>query len=216
MHSNVVLKKRGMLKSWVLLLAIMTFGLSLMGTFLVRSGLLISVHSFASDPKRGLFILIYILLVLGGARSGKTAFAEAFKVMTDAGVPDPAVLQSAVASLKGGSPYNALMKRLRTRLTRIEPPTADASVMAPQVPTGPTDASAANAQRSVSLLPDVRPDTRPETRSGVRSASPRPARVAQTAPAQKRNMTPVSKTKTLSPANVQVPRDPPPVTSVSR
>jgi len=67
MHSNVVLKKRGMLKSWVLLLAIITFGLSLMGTFLVRSGLLISVHSFASDPKRGLFILIYIVLVLGGA-----------------------------------------------------------------------------------------------------------------------------------------------------
>ena len=151
-----------------------------------------------------------------GSVMGKTAFAEAFTVMTDAGVPDPAVLQSAVASLKGGSPYNALMKRLRTRLTRIEAPTTDALALAPQMPNGPTDASAANAQRSVSLLPDVRPDTRPETRSGVRSASPRPARVAQTAPAQKRNMTPVSKTKTLSPANVQVPRDPPPVTSVSR
>ncbi len=67
LHSNVVLKKRGMLKAWVLLLSIVTFGLSLLGTFLVRSGLLISVHSFASDPARGTFILIYIIAALGGA-----------------------------------------------------------------------------------------------------------------------------------------------------
>ncbi|MBY0406268.1 MAG: heme lyase CcmF/NrfE family subunit, partial [Rickettsiales bacterium] len=67
MHANVVLKKRGMLRSWVLLLSILTFGLSLMGTFLVRSGLLTSVHSFASDPARGSFILLYMLVVLGGA-----------------------------------------------------------------------------------------------------------------------------------------------------
>ena len=67
LHSNVVLKKRRMLASWVLLLAIITFGLSLLGTFLVRSGLLISVHSFASDPARGMFIMAYILVVLGGA-----------------------------------------------------------------------------------------------------------------------------------------------------
>lgn len=67
LHSNAVLMRRKMLKSWVLLLAIVTFGLSLMGTFLVRSGLLTSVHSFASDPQRGSFILIYILIVLGGA-----------------------------------------------------------------------------------------------------------------------------------------------------
>src|SRR5262249_19046253 len=54
LHSNIVLKKRGMLKQWVLLLAIITFGLSLLGTFLTRSGVLISVHSFASDPTRGM------------------------------------------------------------------------------------------------------------------------------------------------------------------
>lgn len=67
LHSNIVLKKRGTLHSWVLLLAIVTFGLSLLGTFLVRSGLLISVHSFASDPSRGFYILAYMSLIIGGA-----------------------------------------------------------------------------------------------------------------------------------------------------
>jgi cytochrome c-type biogenesis protein CcmF len=67
LHANIVLKKRGMLTQWVLLLAIITFGMSLLGTFLVRSGALISVHSFASDPERGFFILIYIVLLLGSA-----------------------------------------------------------------------------------------------------------------------------------------------------
>lgn len=67
LHSNIVLKKRGALTSWVLLLSIITFGLSLLGTFLVRSGVLTSVHSFASDPARGFFILIYMALILGSA-----------------------------------------------------------------------------------------------------------------------------------------------------
>ncbi len=67
LHSNIVLKKRGALASWVLLLAIVTFGMSLIGTFLVRAGVLTSVHSFASDPTRGLFILTYIILVVGTA-----------------------------------------------------------------------------------------------------------------------------------------------------
>jgi cytochrome c-type biogenesis protein CcmF len=67
LHSNIVLKKRHMLKQWVLLLAIVTFALSLLGTFLVRSGVLISVHSFASDPARGAYILGYIVVVVGGA-----------------------------------------------------------------------------------------------------------------------------------------------------
>ncbi|MBI1236934.1 MAG: heme lyase NrfEFG subunit NrfE [Alphaproteobacteria bacterium] len=67
LHSNLVLKKRGMLAQWVVLLAIMTFALSMIGTFLVRSGALTSVHSFASDPARGLFILGFIILSVGGA-----------------------------------------------------------------------------------------------------------------------------------------------------
>ena len=66
-HSLAVTEKRGLFKSWTLLLAIAAFSLSLLGTFLVRSGILISVHAFATDPARGLFILIFLGIVIGGA-----------------------------------------------------------------------------------------------------------------------------------------------------
>ena len=66
-HSLAVTEKRGLFKSWTLLLAIITFSLSLVGTFLVRSGVLVSVHSFASDPSRGLFILAFLGVVIGGS-----------------------------------------------------------------------------------------------------------------------------------------------------
>jgi len=66
-HSLAVTEKRGLLKSWTVLLAIMAFSLSLLGTFLVRSGVLISVHAFATDPARGVFILGFLVVVLGGA-----------------------------------------------------------------------------------------------------------------------------------------------------
>ena len=67
LHSAVVMEKRGALKVWTVLLAILTFSLSLLGTFLVRSGVLTSVHSFASDPTRGVFILAILTLFIGGA-----------------------------------------------------------------------------------------------------------------------------------------------------
>jgi cytochrome c-type biogenesis protein CcmF len=66
-HSLAVTEKRGLLKSWTVLLAILAFGLSLLGTFLVRSGVVISVHAFASDPARGIFILAFLTLVLGAS-----------------------------------------------------------------------------------------------------------------------------------------------------
>jgi len=66
-HSLAVTEKRGLFKNWTVLLAIATFSLSLLGTFLVRSGVLTSVHAFANDPERGLFILIFLLLVIGGS-----------------------------------------------------------------------------------------------------------------------------------------------------
>ena len=66
-HSLAVTEKRGLFKSWTLLLAISAFSLSLLGTFLVRSGILVSVHAFATDPARGLFILVFLGLVIGGA-----------------------------------------------------------------------------------------------------------------------------------------------------
>ncbi|MGA0952437.1 MAG: heme lyase CcmF/NrfE family subunit [Candidatus Puniceispirillaceae bacterium] len=65
LHSAIVVEKRGQLKSWTVLLAILAFSLSLVGTFIVRSGLLTSVHSFASDPARGVFILGILLVAVG-------------------------------------------------------------------------------------------------------------------------------------------------------
>jgi cytochrome c-type biogenesis protein CcmF len=66
-HSLAVTEKRGVFKSWTVLLAIAAFSLSLLGTFLVRSGVLTSVHAFASDPARGVFILAFLLVVVGGS-----------------------------------------------------------------------------------------------------------------------------------------------------
>jgi cytochrome c-type biogenesis protein CcmF len=66
-HSLSVTEKRGIFKSWTLLLAIFAFSLSLVGTFLVRSGVLVSVHSFATDPTRGLYILAFLVATIGGS-----------------------------------------------------------------------------------------------------------------------------------------------------
>ncbi|MEM1244183.1 MAG: heme lyase CcmF/NrfE family subunit [Pseudomonadota bacterium] len=80
-HSLLVTEKRQMLKNWTLLLAICTFSLSLIGTFLVRSGILVSVHAFAVDPNRGKFILTYLFIVIA-ASLGLYAF-RAHKLQAD-------------------------------------------------------------------------------------------------------------------------------------
>ncbi|WP_081930609.1 heme lyase CcmF/NrfE family subunit [Lysobacter antibioticus] len=67
LHSQAVTEKRGSFRGWTLLLAIAAFSLSLLGTFLVRSGVLTSVHAFAADPSRGLFVLIFLGIVIGGS-----------------------------------------------------------------------------------------------------------------------------------------------------
>ena len=67
LHSSTVVEKRDALKGWTILLAIIAFSLSLLGTFLVRSGVLTSVHTFASDPARGVFILVLLIVVIGGS-----------------------------------------------------------------------------------------------------------------------------------------------------
>jgi len=87
-HSQAVTEKRGSFRAWTLLLAIFAFSLSLLGTFLVRSGVLTSVHSFASDPKRGLFILTFLAIVVGGSlliyalRAPKVAGGEPFAAVS--------------------------------------------------------------------------------------------------------------------------------------
>jgi cytochrome c-type biogenesis protein CcmF len=69
LHSLVVMEKRNALKVWTILLSILTFSLSLLGTFLVRSGVLTSVHAFANDPRRGVFILLILCIFIGGSLS---------------------------------------------------------------------------------------------------------------------------------------------------
>ena len=79
LHCAIVVEKRDALKSWTILLAILTFALSLLGTFLVRSGVLTSVHAFATDPARGVFILAFLVLVGGGALGLFAARAPALR-----------------------------------------------------------------------------------------------------------------------------------------
>ena len=67
LHSAAVVEKRDALKSWTILLAILAFSLSLLGTFLVRSGVLTSVHAFAVDPARGVFVLALLGIAVGGS-----------------------------------------------------------------------------------------------------------------------------------------------------
>src|SRR3546814_16564858 len=67
LHSAIVVEKRNALKVWTILLAILTFSLSLIGTFIVRSCVLTSVHAFATDPERGFFILLLLALAIGGS-----------------------------------------------------------------------------------------------------------------------------------------------------
>ncbi|MGC2746268.1 MAG: heme lyase CcmF/NrfE family subunit, partial [Pseudolabrys sp.] len=86
LHSAVVMEKRNALKIWTILLAILTFSLSLVGTFLVRSGVLTSVHTFATDPSRGVFILAILVLFIGG---GLTLFAWRASTLKQGGLFAP-------------------------------------------------------------------------------------------------------------------------------
>ncbi|WP_292089640.1 heme lyase CcmF/NrfE family subunit, partial [Mesorhizobium sp.] len=86
LHSAIVMEKRSALKIWTLLLAILTFSLSLLGTFLVRSGVLTSVHAFATDPARGVFILCILTLFIGGSLA---LFALRASTLTAGGLFQP-------------------------------------------------------------------------------------------------------------------------------
>ena len=95
LHSAIVVEKREALKSWTILLAILAFGFSLVGTFIVRSGLLTSVHAFANDPERGVFILMIMVFFTGGAL---TLFAARASAMEAKGVFGVASRESALVA----------------------------------------------------------------------------------------------------------------------
>src|SRR5690242_13374334 len=104
LHSAIVVEKRDALKSWTVLLAILAFSLSLLGTFLVRSGVLTSVHAFAQDPARGLYILGFIVLVTGG---GLTLYAWRAPKLAAGGLFAP-------ISREGGLIFNNLLLAVLT------------------------------------------------------------------------------------------------------
>ncbi len=141
-HSLAVTEKRDAFKVWTVLLSICAFSLSLLGTFLVRSGVLTSVHAFATDPGRGLFILIYLVVVIGGAlllfalRAPTVGLGERFDVVSRESMllANNVVLAAAASSVLLGTMYPLLMDALGAGKISVGPPYFDAVFVAIMVP----------------------------------------------------------------------------------
>jgi len=130
LHSTVVMEKRDALKVWTVLLAILTFSLSLIGTFLVRSGVITSVHSFATDPTRGVFILAILVLFIGGSL---TLFAWRAPLLRQGGLFAPIsregslvlnnlFLVAACATVLVGTLYPLVLEMLTGEKITVGPP----------------------------------------------------------------------------------------------
>ncbi|MBI2313882.1 MAG: heme lyase CcmF/NrfE family subunit [Betaproteobacteria bacterium] len=142
-HSLAVTEKRGSFKSWTVLLAIAAFSLSLMGTFLVRSGVLTSVHAFATDPRRGIFILGFLTLVIGGSltlfawRSPKVGLGGKFELMSRETLllTNNVLLAVACASVMLGTLYPLFVDALGLGKISVGPPYFNAVFVPLMVPT---------------------------------------------------------------------------------
>ena len=129
-HSLAVTEKRGGFKSWTVLLAIAAFSLSLLGTFLVRSGVLTSVHSFAADPKRGIFILIFLGFVIGGSlllyawRARQVGLGGKFEVVSRESMllSNNVLLVVAAGSVLLGTLYPLIIESLGMGKLSVGPP----------------------------------------------------------------------------------------------
>jgi cytochrome c-type biogenesis protein CcmF len=134
MHSFAVTEKRGGFKMWTALLAIIAFSLSLLGTFLVRSGVLTSVHAFATDPKRGIFILGFLALVIGGSlilfawRAPKVGVGGSFDMVSreSALLANNVLLLVATAAVLLGTLYPLVLDALGLGKISVGPPYFDA------------------------------------------------------------------------------------------
>ena len=130
LHSAAVMEKRDALKVWTVLLALITFSLSLLGTFLVRSGVLTSVHAFASDPTRGLFILMILSVFIGGAftlfalRAGALKAGGAFAPISREGalVFNNVFLTTACVTVLVGTLYPLVLETLTDEKISVGPP----------------------------------------------------------------------------------------------
>jgi cytochrome c-type biogenesis protein CcmF len=129
-HSLAVTEKRGGFKLWTVLLAIIAFSLSLLGTFLVRSGVLTSVHAFATDPKRGIFILVFLTLVIGASlllfawRAPKVGLGGAFALASreSALLVNNVLLVVAAAAVLLGTLYPLFLDALGLGKISVGPP----------------------------------------------------------------------------------------------
>jgi cytochrome c-type biogenesis protein CcmF len=133
-HSLAVTEKRGAFKSWTVLLAILAFSLSLLGTFLVRSGVLTSVHAFATDPARGVFILAFLAIVVGGSlalfawRAGTVGLGGGFDAISRESslLANNVLLVVAMASVLLGTLYPLFLDALNLGKISVGPPYFDA------------------------------------------------------------------------------------------
>ncbi len=138
MHSLAVTEKRGLFRNWTIVLAITAFSLSLLGTFLVRSGVLTSVHAFASDPKRGVFILLFLSVVVGGSltlfamRASKVRSGGSFALVSRETflLVNNVLLTTAAASVLLGTLYPLIVDALNLGKLSVGPPYFN-SVFAP-------------------------------------------------------------------------------------
>ena len=132
-HSLAVTDKRGGFKAWSVLLAILAFSLSLLGTFLVRSGVLTSVHAFATDPKRGLFILVFLAVVIGGSlmlyawRAPRVGLGGGFSIVSREGMllANNVLLVAALGSVLLGTLYPLFLDALDLGKISVGPPYFD-------------------------------------------------------------------------------------------
>jgi cytochrome c-type biogenesis protein CcmF len=143
-HSLAVTEKRGAFKSWTVLLAIGAFSLSLLGTFLVRSGVLTSVHAFATDPRRGIFILIFLVLVIGLSlllyawRAPKVGLGGSFELISRETflLANNVLLSAAAATVLLGTLYPLFVEALShgSRKLSVGPPYFEAVFVPLMVP----------------------------------------------------------------------------------
>ena len=137
-HSLAVTEKRGSFKNWSVLLAIVAFSLSLLGTFLVRSGVLTSVHAFATDPRRGIFILMFLAVVTGGSlllfawRAGKVGLGGRFDLVSRESMllANNVILFVAALSVLLGTLYPLILDSMGMGKISVGPPYFD-SVFVP-------------------------------------------------------------------------------------
>ncbi len=141
-HSLAVTEKRGLFKSWTLLLAVSAFSLSLLGTFLVRSGVLISVHAFATDPERGIYILAFLTVVIGGAllmyawRAPRLKSEAGFEATSRESFMlfNNALLVTALSLILLGTLYPLFMDALELGKVSVGPPYFNLVFLVPMLP----------------------------------------------------------------------------------